>query len=779
MKYFFGNFFNILKTYRMTSLINLAGLSVALTVFFAVLMQVYYDFTYDCGYRNAGEIVQYGYYDRNEGKLHLDINFQKMALIHERVPETETYCMLQHGGKVRFDVDRGGLLPEGYEVAHTRTTSTFGQVFAPEIISGDTVGIFAAPGMAMISEKTARQMFGDEDPVGKTVKYHYGSRTLTVKAVYRDFPENSSLRNGIYTHLPEFSDNEWSFYAYFLVRKENLSAANEKINSKTFWGEEYEKYLEEHPETNIQHRLTSLNGLYLTGAGKGGSKRINTTLSLLATGVLTLLIAFVNFVNLSLAMAPSRVRGINIRRILGLNRTTLRLSITCESVLFTAVSLLIAFAGLYRLGGNAFVREMFTVDLSLKTYAGLLAAASGVILLFAFVIGLYAMRYSTSFSESEALKGSFVRSIRGVKLRSVLIVFQFAVAMALICISTLIRRQNDYMMNYDWGIAKDNILCFPLSGLGGNASTFGQELLRDTRIADYCILRDLPGQVGMSWGRDFKGKQIQLFVWSVDERFFDFFGIEIIAGRKPEYMDSVTSQMVLNETFLRKYAFDESIVGEDFSTFGPGRVAAIARDVNYHSLHEPVMPMAFGVLSRWNNFSHVLVKLSGNDLRGAIDQVKRTWEQFSREPFSVKFLDEEMNLLYQRENNMAKLIALFGIITVIIAVMGVYGMILFNARYKSREIAIRRVNGASIGQIIFMLNRSVLIQMGIAFVIATPAAYFVMQKWLDNFSYRTDISWWIFLFGGVAVLLITLLTVSVQSYRAASKNPAETLGREG
>ncbi|MDR1436640.1 MAG: hypothetical protein LBI65_00835 [Candidatus Symbiothrix sp.] len=780
MKYFFGNFFHVLKAFRTSSAINIAGLSAALIVFFVVLMQVHYDFTYDRGYRNADRIAQINMYDKNTGNTLFYVNFQIPALISERIPETGAYCLLDYFSREEsFDVDKGGIAPEIHKIPYIRTTSGFLKVFTPEIIAGDTTGIFSTYGMAMISEKTAQQLFGEQDPIGRSIKYHHSNNVLTVKAVYRDFPKNSSMINGLYTYLPEDSnaDNHNS-RSYFLIQPENRDLVSEKINSAEILGEEDAKYREEHPDEVLHYRFSPLNELYLKGAEKGG-KRINTTFTLLVTGILTLLIAFVNFVNLSLAMAPSRVRGMNIRKILGINKTTLRLSVAGESVLFTGLALLIAFTGIHLLKENTLAREMFSVDFSLEAHTGLLVTTSLLILLIAFVIGLYTMRYSTSFDESEALKGSFVTGVKGVKLRNALIVFQFVTAIVLICLSTLIKRQNDYMMNYDWGMSRENIIYFPLVDLGKNSRPFAQELLRDPRVADYCIIRDLPGRITMGWGRQFEGKSVNLQVWSVDDRFFDFFDVNIIAGRKPDQMDSDVSQIIVNETFLRTYDFDETIVGKDFEAFGPGRIQAIAKDVNFQSLHDSITPMAFAVLNQWQNFDRFLVKLTGSDRQGAIHQIEQMWNQFSKEPFSVNYLDEETNRLYQRENNLAKLISLFGLIIVIIAVMGVYGLIIFNARYKAREIAIRKVNGSTVGEIMFLLNRSVLIQLLIAFVIAIPVAGYLMHGWLENFAYRVPVSPWIYLLGGIIILLVTLATVSIRTYRAAMKNPAKTLKSEG
>lgn len=774
----FKNFFGLLKAFKSSSLINIVGLSVALIVFFIVAIQVYYDFTYDRSYKNADKLLQFNQYNVNTGGAGTNINFQIPERIAQTVPEVERYCMAALWGEQKFDIDKGGMSPETYSISYSRTTPGFFDIFTPTILSGDTTGLFSQPGKAMISEKTVLRVFGDEDPVGKTIRFRYSKNELVIAAVYKDFPDNSSLSNGLFSYLSEYSETEWSFSAYFLVSKGNQSAIQEKLNSKEILGEGWVKHNEEHPDERVELRLTPPGDLYLHNAGKGGSKRINTTYTLLAIGILTVFIAFVNFVNLSVAMAPARVRSINIRKILGVDKTKLKLTVATESVFFTLISIAIALIAVFYLSTTTFAKEVFAADLSFGHHLPLLIAVSLVLLIASFLVGLYTMRYCTSVDESEALKGSFSLNRRSVKLRNALIVFQFATAISLIGISTFIKQQNDYMLRYDWGIPKENVVYVPLSGLGREAQTFGQELLRDSRIKDYTITRDIPGRVGMSWGREFEGKQISLRVWSVDNRFFDFFDIKILEGRKPEQMDSVVSQIVVNETFLKKYELTSDIVGKDFDAFGPGRIQAIAKDINFETLHESISPMAFGVLSRWQNFNTFMIKLSGNDMKGSLDYIESTWKEFSNDPFEVHFLDAEIDKLYKTETNMASLIAIFGLVIVVIAVMGVYGLILFDAKSKSKEIAIRKVNGSTEKEILFMLNRTVLLQLCIAFIIATPVAYYAIIKWLENFSYKAPLHWWVFPLSGIIVLFIVVLTVSGQSWRAATVNPVDSLKTE-
>ena len=776
MKTIINNFLAVLRTYKTSSAINILGLSVALIVFFIVLMQVHYDLTYDKSYTNADKILQFNIYQEKNGETRVMTNIQIPKSISEKFPEVENYCSSAIWGEDQYDVEKDGISRETYSIYNIRSTTGFLEVFTPEIISGDASDIFTSPGKAMISEKTAKRLFGNENPIGKILRHHVKDESFVINAVYRDFPDNSTIKNGMYSYLEEQPDSEWSFCSFFTVRKDSHASINDKL-TETIWGEEFIKHMEENPEDRMQAHLSSMNDLYLKSGGKGGSKRINTTITLLSIGILTVFIAFVNFINLSLAMAPSRVRGINIRRILGISKLKLQTTIAMESVLFTIVSLIVAFGGIYLIKGTAFVNEIFAVNLTLSSHIGLLTTASIVILLIAFGIGLYTMRYSTSFDEAEALKGSFALGIQGVKLRNALIIFQFTTAIALICASTFIKQQNDYMLNYNWGFNKENIIYLPIRGISNEAQSFGQELLRNPQISDYTTTRALPGQVGMNWGMSLEGKGVNMTVWEVDKRFLNFLNINIIAGNKPESSDTLLYQMVANEALMTEYDFDDNIIGKEFHTFVSGSIQAIAKDINFETLHEKIKPMAFAIIDNPNRFQYMLIKLSGGNITESINHIRSLWTKYSNDPFEAKFLDEQMDRLYKTESNMAKLIAILGFVVVIIAVMGVYGLIVFNTKYKSKEIAIRKVNGSTISEIMIMLNRAILIQLAIAFVIATPIAWYAISKWLENFAYKASVQWWVFPLSGLIVLAITIITVSAQSYKAATTNPNKTLNK--
>ena len=297
------------------------------------------------------------------------------------------------------------------------------------------------------------------------------------------------------------------------------------------------------------------------------------------------------------------------------------------------------------------------------------------------------------------------------------------------------------------------------------------------RVKDYCLADNLPGALYSTMGTGYKGQQVNSFVWDVDERFFDFFDVMLLEGRRPEFADSVKAELMVNEAFLRDYGLKaEEVLG---TTYGGYRIVGVAQDMNFQSLRERIKPMSFRIAPKyWYELQYLFVKLTGSDIVGAVDHIRQVWGGFSSEPFELHFLDDHMDQLYQKETNMAKLIGLFGLLVVLIAVMGVYGLIVFTTKQKAKEIAIRKVNGSSVREILLMLNRNVLSLLGVAFVIAVPVAYYFIQRWLENFAYQTPVHAWVFLLGGLVVLAITLATVSGQSYRSATANPTRALNKE-
>lgn len=770
MKLIINNFKQFVKSSKAVFFFNIAGFTVAFTAFFVIAIQVYYDFSFNKNFEHSNEIHQFIRYHHANGSNYWTINQVLPDEIKDKIPEVRAYCLLQQTNRTEVTAEIDGER-RVHTTGYAQATQGFFDVFTPEIISGSIENIFDAQGKALISEETARQIFGDKDPLGQTLQS--GQLTFTVAAVYKDFPKNCTLANGIFSYMFPNDPVNWNYHGYFLIEPGSMDKVTEKLNSVDIWGEEMFRKFSENPEERIEYQLPALKDIYLHGY----KKRINTTLSLLVIGIILLLIAFINYTNFAISMAPARIRNVNIHKIFGVDLIRLRLAIAAEAVLFTLFSLALSLVCLHYFKGSGLASN-FVADLSIENNRQLITVISASILFISLIIGIYPAIYTTSFNEAFAMKGSFSLSPKGVILRNTLILFQFTTSIALICISGMIKMQNDYMQNYSWGFQKENIAYLQMSDQKVDLELLGDELKQNGSVIDYTLSWNLPGRIGMSWGRNFEGKYIDYFtIWPVTPNFLDFFGVKMVAGENfPKERDR--EKIIFNQEFMRVNDFTEDIIGKEFEGFSPSDIVGVVENINFESLHEPIKPMAFVVFPSKEYYNYLYLKLSGNDLPANTAQIEQIWTKFTDRPFDLRFLDTAMDNLYRNEINTGNLISVFGLISVLIAMMGVYGLVLFNTRYKTKEIAIRKINGADEGEILQLLNRNMLRLLLVSFVVAVPIAFLVINNWLDRFAYKAQVPWWLFVGSGLLVLLISVVTVSWQSYKAAIANPVDSLKTE-
>jgi len=774
MKAIFRNFFFVLKRFRTSSILNILGLSVAFAVFSVTMIQVYYDFSYDRNFKNSNDVYLFSCFWTSDSHREEVSSISESKEMSDKFPEIKNYCLLKNNKNVLFDVrDKDGNVTE---ITENINKSSLGllSVFTPEIIIGDARSALTERNKALISESTAHKFFGENNPVGQFIFMHDSITPLTVVAVCKDFPENCTVRNGIFVQIPNEKINDYDYKVYLEVKHEDVTKLVTRLNSKEFDKKNPARSLKDHSKFIAELIPLTKIHLHYPEIGNGN---LTGTLSLFAIGLLTLIIAYINFLNFSMAMAPARVRGLNIQKIHGANPLKLKFTIAFEASLFSLLSFLLALLYISFFKESS-INEYFPADLSLWNNWTLLSVIGASSILFGAIWGLYPAHYVTSFQPAMALSGSFVLSERSRKLRNTLITIQFISAISLIIISVFIKIQHDYMQNYSWGIQKENIIYLPAKELKTNIKAFGDELKKNPQVVDYTASGSVPGDMSLTWAlKDFDGKYVTPVIWPVRSNFLDFFGVKIIEGRNfIETDNSGKPKIIFNQEFLRKYQL-KNLVGKEFPFLQNADIVGIAKDINFESLKLPIRPMAFVVLGdSWNEW--IFVKIIGKNTPATIEYIRKTWEKYSNESFKPKFLDDSLTNLYRNENNLAKLISIFGLVIIIIAIMGVYGLVVFNARYKSKEIALRKVNGASVKEIMLMLNRSVLIQLAIAFVVAVPLAYYIVHRWLEQFAYKVPIYWWVFILAGLLVLAITVIIVSWQSYKAANANPVEAIKNE-
>lgn len=754
------NFLFVLKRFKTSSVLIIVGLSVALAVFTVSFLQAEYDFSYDRGFKKHNDIYQLW---MKIGSTNMEIPVITDFIANDMArdfAEVKSYCLTTYSEKDR--PKQTFFLPDDtkeYESHYVEATAGLLDVFLPEIIEGDVSPIFEAPGRAMIPQSWAKTIFGSEDPIGKVLIRKGHDQQLVITAIYKDFPERSTLLNGIYTYLPDRGDSSNSFnlnfYGFFEIDKQNVDTLTAKINNN---------WLEGFIGTWITDmRFVPLKEIHYE-YDKGSR---NTTLSLLAIGIVILIISYINFINFAVALAPARVRELNIRKILGERDSKLRFVVASEAALFSLVSYILSLLIIYSVS-RSFISDFLAVDLTLTNHVPLLTLLAVIVAGVGFLIGLYPAVYTTKFQPATVLNGKFALSGKGTGLRNTLITIQFFASITLIIVSLLIKMQHDFIHKESWKFERDNIV-YVTTNKDMQYEAFMGELDSSPIITDYTYSAFLPSTVGQYNGGEYKDKTITIALWTVAPNFMDFFGVPLWEGNS--FSDDDSRQLIINKKALEAYELEE-IIGD--SLLG-AKVIGIIEDITFQPLERAIDPMGFYKGSPEDALGFFLIKINSNNIPQAFDFIEQAWKKTHTGDYDIHFLDDSFDRLYKKQNDLAKLITLFGGIALLIALMGVYGIILFNAKYKAKEIAIRKVNGSSTEEIILMLNQTILIQLAIAFVVALPVAYYTISKWLESFAYKTAIHWWLFPLGGLIVLLITVITVSWQSYRSATANPTKAL----
>lgn len=773
----FREFLSTLKRNKMAFVLNIVGLSVAFTVLTVIAFQVIYEFGYDRSYRDRDRMFLLEYYDEVATDYSANICVPVVEAIGKNIPGIEAYCAIWQGWNETVSItDAQGSKIE-YKEPFLKVTSGFFDVFSPEIVAGDPKTCLEGDYSIALAESIAKKFFGNESALGKTM--NIGKTPVTVTLVYRDFPKNSSMKNGVLYHLNDDTWSEWSYLPYFKLSV-GVSAGEiaGKISKMDMPGMEKEDLTEF--QERMKFYLTPVKDLYFKAKSSGSFEKgnLSTTWSLIAIAVLIIGIAYVNFINFSTALAPVRIKRINTQKVMGAMQGQLRKGIVFESVLLSLLAfvLSLAWTSLFTASPAA---DFFSADLTFAANRGILLSIAGIAVVLGGFAGLYPAFYMTSFPPALVLKGTFALTPKGIRLRNALLLFQFITTVVLITVAIFIKLQHNYMQNMNLGFDRENIAYIPLTGeMKQQLNAFENELRSRSEIMDFTTTRFLPGQVGMGWGREFDGQRVQFYAWPVAHNFLRFFNIKIAEGTDFfAHNEKGVNKIIFNRKFVDKFGMKD-IIGKEIGCFkNTGQIAGVAENINFRSVREEIEPMAFICGDdQWDEYA--LVKVSGVRLPETIGHIRKVCRQFSAEETEVKFLDEAMDRLYQQEANFSKLISIFGLITILISLMGIYGLILFNARFKVKEIGIRKVNGATEAQMLILLNKGFLKLILVSFVVAVPVAWYIVHSWLAGFPYRTAIYWWVFLLAGVITLVITVLTVSYQSWKAANVNPVETLKNE-
>lgn len=767
-------FKNIFK-YRLSSVLTLVSLVVAFLGIIVLSLYVSYERSFDGFHKNKNDIYLMSFkYDMGSA---LPIPMEQ--LIREKVPEIEKGVVVRDWWDNEF-YRTDQTKKDAIRIKAIHASADFFTMFDFPLITGDPKTVLSVPNSVVLSENTAKNIFGTVDVVGRQLLA--SDNELTVLGVMKDMPKNTSFHCEAIVPLVLQGNqdwSEWSFSIFFQLKKgADKAVVEQKITDIENIAEALKALTERYSPEAAAVDLMPLSKIHYGSRGYQFVSVNKTVLNVLSILILVLLImGAVNFINFSASQAPLRAKSLSVQQILGEVKWKARAQIIGEAVILSLIALGLSFIihslifqrleNLFQITGLSFKgRELF--------YAGFVLFA----IIFGAIAAFYPSRYITSPPISQAVKGKMFFSGKGKNFRNMLITVQFVFTIALITASLTIEKQLNFWNNFDIGIDKENVLYLQTSNaLRKSHQAFADELMKNADITNYTYTQSLPGQVGMGWGREVDGQQIQLQAWPIDDRFIDFFGIKITEGRAFRQGEADMNNFILNEKAVQQFGWDKPLEKKFGGLAGMGDIVGVAKNFNYASLKGEITPMLF-----WRTDDrkfNILIKTRGGNFTQIRAYIEETAKRFDPDStFHARFLDDALEQQYSKETRMARFIEFVSLWTILLALTGLLGLIVFISRDKVKEIGIRKINGASIFEVVRMLNKSVLIWLGIAFVIATPVAYYVMSRWLENFAYKTALSWWIFVLAGLASLIVALLTVSWQSWQAASRNPVEALRYE-
>ena len=711
-------------------------------------------------------------------------------------PEIKNYTRIRWRDKFQMTYSEKRLyLPQTFFV-----DSTFLDMFDFKLVKGNRNTVLQQPKSAVLTGSAAEKLFGKEDPIGKTIT-HYGGDTssFTVTGVLKDVPQNSQLQfdalfsfNTIYQ--PDWMNNwggNWLNTYLELADNANVAALEKKFPAYL------KKYMAEIDNwKNYEIFLLPLNAIH-AGASDIGLDYINyqkfnksytNIFSIIA--LIVLVIACVNFMNLSTARSAERAKEVGIRKSVGAQRFQLSLQFIGETVLLSLIALLLALL-LVQLVlpyiNNLSQRNLhlpFFSNALLLLYIVLGTVAVGVL------SGIYPAVYLSSFQPVKVLKGSIQIGKNKGLLRNVLVVAQFTSAIFLIIATIFAIRQLSYMQNRNPGFGRDQVVTIPLDRITGSKyEVLKQELVKNSMISGITAAQDQLGSHLDQSGIEFKGdgpvRQLTSTRLIVDPDYLHLYKIPLLLGKKFSNDSSANGkEYIINESLAKELLKDNPkrpysyLLGKRFGFDSLGTIIGIAKDFNFNSLHYKIETMFMYNEKDWG-YSNMSVKINGGKTKEALSYIEGVWKNnFADHPFEYQFLDEHFKDVYRADTQVSNIVGILAALAIIISCLGLFGLASYSAEKRIKEVGIRKVLGASIQNIVGLLSKHFIKLVLIANLIAWPIAWFALNSWLQDYAYRVNISWWVFVIAGITAMLIALITVSFQAIKAAIANPVKSLRTE-
>ncbi len=750
-------------------------------------------------------------------RVNADINFggtvQKLAVAPDPLAFTMVREYPQVENAVRFRNYGSSVVKKGDQnIKEERiifVDSTLFDVFTLLMISGNPKTALAEPNAVVITKEIAEKYFGSTQAVGKVLRFD-NQTDYKVTGVIENIPANSHFNFDFFISMAgsnESKQNNWLSYNFntYLLLKEGVDP---KVFEKKF-DEVNEKYMfpqakqllniskEEFKQSGsyIKISLVPLTDIHLHSnqvAELGPNSDIQFVYIFSVVALLILTIACVNFMNLSTAKSASRAKEVGVRKVLGTRRVDLINQFLIESVLMSLLAFVIGYiiAVLLLPFFNAFAGK--ELSLSIFEHPILLPVLIGCSLIVGTLAGSYPAFYLSSFQPIKVLKGTVGTKFKRSSFRSAMVVFQFSISIILIIGTIIIYRQLNYIQNKKLGFNKEQVLILKDTYvLGQKIESFKNEVLRQPNVVSATISGYLPVPSSRSENLLFPEgvvdpkKSISMQTWNVDADYIKTLGMDILKGRDfSKDLKQDSSAVIINEAAARIMGLTEPLgktIGELQDVNDPGSmrkytIIGVVKDFNYESLRDNIEALCMKLQPSTSNIS---LRIKTTDVAGVVKSIEQLWKKMAPgEAFSFSFLDEDFNSMYRSEQRMGNLFIAFAALAIFIACLGLFGLAAYAAEQRTKEIGIRKVLGANVSNIVNMLSIDFLKLVFLASIIAFPVGWWAMNKWLQDFAYRIEISWWVFAFAALVALTIAMLTVSFQAIKAALTNPIKNLRTE-
>lgn len=798
--YFLKNFISTLRRYWVSSILNVIGMAVAFAAFFLILTQATWNLTFNHKVQDSDRIFLLSMRSSSDQdkftaflirplgeKLIESCGEIEMGGIFQTFPaNTQRFFFKKDGEnitKIPWRMVGQGTMSGYKALGYQAADGSLDRLAEPNTLA------FPAKMADKYGIKVGDLISTDQD----------GSNPMSeVVAIFAPTPENSDLsRLHVASCIPEDQSIDdyanWQYPFYLKLKsaedREKVLQTAKNIATEICKNNSYN----ESDEWGFDCDLIPLRDLYYQKTLKETVSALGnrtSDISLLAVGILILLVAMVNYINFFFALIPIRIKSVNTYKIFGLSRTRLVLNFLSESAGTVLVSMLISVL-LIVLFCNSQAAQLLTAPATIAENPKIFILTICIALLTTIASSIYPALYITSFQPALAIKSGFSSTKEGKALRTGLTGLQFVISIALIICTIFVKLQRDYMMDYDIGFDRENLITGTInssvSHYGENADAFADRLRQDPRIIDVAWADgDVISNSRMGWGRQYRGKEIWIECYPVSYNFLNVLGIEMSEGRNFTEADELSEDGVIiyNEDARRAYEmdFETPVNGHN----GTCQLAGFCKDFNFRPLQYKGSPFAFYVFGK-NPWRDRLVQIYVRTVAGAnpydvMDYIQKTVLEFEPdrdlETITLSTFNKAMDVHYQSEKKVSGFLTLFTLCSIILSLIGVFGIVLFDTQHRSREIAVRRVMGARIGQILLMFNRKFAIIIGFCFLIAAPVSWIIVNRYFNTFAYHMSIEPWVFAVTLIMVTVITLTIVTLRSLKAATENPVESIKQE-